>query len=429
MNILMVTNTYSPHVGGVAKSVEAFTKEYRRRGHRVIVIAPIFKGAPEWEEDVIRVPAIQQFNGSDFSVRIPIPGLLTVALDDFVPDIVHSHHPFLLGDTAFLLAARENAPLVFTHHTLYEQYTHYVPGDSPELQRFVVELSTGYANLCDLVFAPSESIASLIKTRGTRTPVEAVPTGVNLEQFSKGDGTKFRKRYGIPPDAFLVGHVGRLAPEKNLDFLARAVLRFLEECESAWFLVTGEGPSKERILARFGEARLLHRLVLTGTLVGGDLVDAYHAMEVFAFASKTETQGMVLTEALAASCPVVALDAPGAREVVQSGLNGHLVYHETIDAFASALHWIYTKTGKEKETLREAARTTARQFSLDRCASRSLELYEGLLKSDPEKREIEDSMWSGAMRMIESEWEIWLNRAHAAGAAFIPPSQNSSRDG
>jgi glycosyltransferase involved in cell wall biosynthesis len=166
MNIVMVTNTYSPHVGGVARSVAAFSAEYRRLDHRVLIVAPEFAGMPENETDVVRIPSIQNFNGSDFSVVLPVTGLLTESLDAFKPEIVHAHHPYLLGMTALRIARYRELPLVFTHHTLYEQYTHYVPGDSPTLQRFVIELATHYANLTDQVFAPSESIASLIKERG-----------------------------------------------------------------------------------------------------------------------------------------------------------------------------------------------------------------------------------------------------------------------
>lgn len=191
MNILMVTNTYTPHVGGVAKSVATLTESYRQLGHRVLVIAPEFENMPEYETDVIRVPAIQNFNGSDFSVRLPIPGYVSVSLDEFCPDIVHSHHPFLLGHAALLVAASFDVPLVFTHHTMYEQYTHYVPLDSPQLKRFVVQLATGYANLSDRVIAPSQSLAKILKERGVETTIEVIPTGVDAQKSSQGNGSAY----------------------------------------------------------------------------------------------------------------------------------------------------------------------------------------------------------------------------------------------
>jgi glycosyltransferase involved in cell wall biosynthesis len=136
MRILMVTNTFTPHVGGVARSIETFTKSLRENGHHVLTIAPTFEDSPEHEQQVVKVPAKQRFNGSDFSVVYPFGDSLAEAVRSFAPDLVHSHHPFLLGGTALRMARVEDVPLIFTHHTMYEQFTQYVPGDSPALKRF-----------------------------------------------------------------------------------------------------------------------------------------------------------------------------------------------------------------------------------------------------------------------------------------------------
>ncbi len=144
-------------------------QDLRELGHPVLVVAPTFPanmGPAEDRDRVLRVPAVQNFNGSDFSVRIPLPFIISQGIDDFNPDILHSHHPFLMGDTALRIARRRELPLVFTHHTLYERYTHYVPLDSKPLKEFVINLSTRYANFCDRVVAPSRSIARLIRRRG-----------------------------------------------------------------------------------------------------------------------------------------------------------------------------------------------------------------------------------------------------------------------
>ena len=420
----MLTNTYTPIVSGVARSVLAFTLEYRRRGHSVIVVAPDCEGTPETETDVIRVPAIQHFNGSDFSLRLPIPGFVASELKSFKPDIIHSHHPFLLGDTALLLSATLNVPLVFTHHTMYEQYTHYVPGDSPAMQRFVKELSTGYANLCDQVFAPSESTAEIIKKRGVKTPIETIPTGVQTHSFEKGDGVRFRKSMDIPADAFVVGHLGRLAPEKNLHFLMHAVANYLNKHEGAHFLVAGTGPSRIEIEEYFAQRGLSQQLHIAGVLEGNSRADAYHAMNVFAFTSKSETQGMVLTEAMASGVPVVAIDAPGAREVVRDGENGRLLTTENNEVFCEALEWIHSLPPDKVSSMQNSLRRTAEDFSMHRTCARALACYEKLIQNTPESKDPANSMWHTALRMIETEWEIWGNRAHAAGTALHEPSSN-----
>ena len=152
---------------------------------------------------------MQQFNGSDFSVRLPLAAFSMTPSTSFKADIIHAHHPFLLGDTALRIALSKHVPIIFTHHTLYEDYTHYVPFDSPALKQFAIDLSTRFANLCDGVIAPSESIAKLIKSRGVEVPIQVVPTGIDVKGFASGDRERFRKANKIAPDAFVVGHLGR----------------------------------------------------------------------------------------------------------------------------------------------------------------------------------------------------------------------------
>ena len=418
MNILMMTNTFTPHIGGVARSIEAFTAEYRKRGHQVLVIAPEFENMPDNEVDVIRIPAIQNFNGSDFSVVLSTPGYLTEAIKEFEPDIVHSHHPYLIGGMALRLAIPHKLPLIFTHHTMYEQYTHYVPGDSEALKRFIIQLSTRYANLCNQVFAPSESVASVLRRRGVVARIDVVPTGVYLERFARGSGAGFRAAMDIPENAFVVGHVGRLAPEKNLEFLAKAIAGFLKAENRAHFLLVGRGPSETAIREIFSRQGMADRLHAPGVLKHPLLASAYRAMDVFAFASKSETQGMVLTEAMAAGVPVVALDAPGAREVVVDHRNGRLLHSETIEEFSSALQWVAALSSERMQQLKEAAENRAEEFSMERSADKALALYKNLLDKEFYGRHKEYSAWTTILHEIKTEWDVIKNLAGAAGAAL-----------
>ena len=418
MNILMMTNTFTPHVGGVARSVEAFTAAYRERGHRVLVVAPVFENMPENEVGVVRIPAIQHFNGSDFSVVLPIPGFVSSAIEEFKPDIIHSHHPFLVGSTALRMAHIHEVPLVFTHHTMYEQYTHYVPGDSETLKRFVIQLSTRYANLCNQVFAPSESVASVLRRRGVVARIDVVPTGVNLEKFARGSGAGFRAAMDIPENAFVVGHVGRLAPEKNLEFLAKAITGFLKTENRAHFLVVGRGPSENTIREVFSREGMADRVHTPGVLKHPLLASGYRAMDVFAFASKSETQGMVLTEAMAAGVPVVALDAPGPREVVLDHHNGRLLYSETVEEFLSALQWVASLPSEQMQQLKQIAQNTAEKFSMGHCANKALALYENISGNEFVHKHEEYNAWTATLRLIKTEWNVLKAVAGAAGAAF-----------
>jgi glycosyltransferase involved in cell wall biosynthesis len=289
----------------------------------------------------------------------------------------------------------------------------------------VVALATSYANLCDLVFAPSESIAALLQERGVEVPIAVVPTGVNFERFSGGDGNRFRAAMGLPPGAFVVGHIGRLAPEKNLEFLAEAVATFLKGEPRARFLVAGKGPCEAQIAAILARHNLSERFHHTGNLGFEQLADAYAAMDVFAFASKSETQGIVLTEAMAAGTPVVGLDAAGVREVVHDGENGRLLLVETVETFAGALRWVAALSQADRERVQRACRQTGQAFSLDRCAGKALSQYAQLL-SQYSYRHKDESMWTRIVDLIQAEWGILSGEARALGAVIA--EQKPDRD-
>ncbi|WKD51420.1 glycosyltransferase [Microbulbifer spongiae] len=418
MNIVMLTNTYLPHVGGVAHSIDAFSAEYRKRGHEVLVVAPEFPEKIPGEQHVLRIHAIQNFNGSDFSVALPFSPDLSERLDRFQPDIVHAHHPFLLGMTALRVARERELPLVFTHHTLYEHYTHYVPADSQVLKRFVIELATRYANLANLVLAPSLSIAKLLQQRGVQTPIAEVPTGVQLEQYADGDGGRVRRQLDIPESAFVVGHLGRLGQEKNLHFLCHAVAEFLQAEKNAHFLFAGSGPLQEELQQIFVRRGLSERLHMPGTVLGSWHRDSYNAMDTFVFASTTETQGLVLSEAMASGVPVIALDANGTREIVRDRINGRLVTEGETRSFVRAILWLHQLPQENRHALIRQARNTAQDFSMKCCAQRALDLYQPLLKSGWPMDDSLYTQWMRLRKLIGAQWEILEGLTGAAGAAL-----------
>lgn len=420
MNILMMTNTYKPIVGGLERSIESFAEAYRRRGHGVLIVAPRQRGAPRAERGVFRVPAIPRFIGTDFAVTLPVPGPLRKALRAFRPDIVHAHHPFFIGDTALRAAYIWDAPLVFTHHTLYEFGTQYVPGDSRLLKRFVIELSTGFANLADRVFAPSPSMEGLLKARGVRSPIDVVPTGVDLALFGSGDRARGRKALGLPSGAFVAGYAGRLGLEKNLPFLCRAVARFLSARPEARFAVVGEGPLRREMSGVFSAQGMGKQVSFAGVLSGRNLADAYAAMDVFAFASKSETQCLSLIEAMAAGAPAVALDAFAVRDIVAGGRNGRLVKREDEEAFAQALKALAEPGTREKASLE--ARRTASAYSPDDCAERALAAYAeaaGAKRRSAAKRRSEPESVLGRMAAeMRADWKLVVNLTEAAEATM-----------
>jgi len=370
----MFTNTFSPHVGGVARLIETLIPALQARGHQVTIVAPEVNYQFTDPPNVIRVPAVQAA-AADVAVPLTLPFLtkyLLACMWGTQVDVVHSHHPFLLGDVAVTVARDRRAPLVFTYHTMYEHYAHF-GGFWHDAEGVILDAVGGaltvkvvsYTKHVQTIVAPSTDVVKTLRRRDVFTPIEVIPTGIPLERFACGDGRAFRRRWGYGTDDFVVGTVSRLSQEKNLPFLAQAITR----ARSVWppappfrFLVVGEGPLQQQLREQGADC--------VGTLQGQDLVDAYHAMDVFAFASLVETQGMVIAEALAAGVPVAAVDAPGVRDVVVDRVNGRLSTF-SVEKLAEAI--------LEARNYRAATRSSVQHLSVENWAARIERLYQAAI--------------------------------------------------
>jgi len=414
MNILMITNVFTPQIGGVTRSVQQFCHEFRNQGHCVLVIAPEYDRSPTDEHDVIRVPAIPNFYQNQYPLPLPAFSTLIPEIRGFSPDIVHVHHPFLLGSTGQLIAADRNVPLVYTHHTRYSVYIETKTDWPRSIEEGILELIIGFCELCDGIVAPSVGIQDLLRQRGITTRMQVIPTGVDLKRFAHAQPGALRQRLSLPEETWIVGHVGRLAPEKNTLFLARAVAAFLKEHAQSEFVVVGDGPdrdSMEDILQQEGVGDRSHFM---GFLEGAELVDAYAAFDVFAFASHSETQGMVLSEAMAAGVPVVGVDATGVRDLIVDGVNGRLIPRDDIPDFVNALTSIASTGKSESECWRQGALNSAAEVSLSVSAARMIDFYSELIRH-PQRTPLND--WERLQQRWEARWQLWRNRARAMAAA------------
>lgn len=425
----MFTNTFTPHIGGVSRSVSALVAGLRAEGHQVLVVAPEFPGDTPRQDQVIRISAFQNFGGSDFSVPIPISRTLAKKLDDFDPDIIHSHHPFLLGGTALRVSSTRNIPIVYTYHTRYDLYGHYVIKNSDITKRLALAISVGYAELCDTVIAPSKSMAEFLAPKIKTAPVVVIPTGVNTQQVDSTDTAEIRAEFGIPDDAFVVGHVGRLAEEKNLEFLTRALIQFLHGNTKAHAIIAGDGETANHMRQEFDHASLTGRVHMPGFMTGQKLARAYASMDVFAFTSISETQGLVLIEAMAAGVPVVALDANGVRDVVEDKTNGSLLPGDaSIGSFVQGLNWVANCSASDIENLKANAAETAMQFSQTKTIQKTQALYSSLINAQPASSDIEHSTWITTKRRLAAHWNSIGNIASAVSDAVLwsePPKGQS----
>jgi 1,2-diacylglycerol 3-alpha-glucosyltransferase len=371
----LFTNNYLPMLGGVARAVETMRVTLEALGHQVVVIAPRMAGAVG-APGILRVPAVPAPTYPDFALPLPLsPGWVRriAALD---LDIFHAQHPFLLGGAARRLARRLGRPLVFTYHTLYDKYAHYVPLPRPLVARQAVRWSTRFANQADLVIAPSAGLAARLRTQGVGRPTVVLPTGVDLTRFRPGDAAAARAALGLPAAPPLALYVGRLDREKNLALLLQAFERMADRHPGVELVLVGRGTQEAALRRQLRGRGVGARIHFAGGIGLDAVVRYYQAADLFLFASTTETQGLAVLEAMAVGLPVVAVRASGVEEAVVDGVSGLLVPEEP-EAFAGAALQVLGDADLAAK-LRAGAREASRLAAATPLGRRLVALYRAL---------------------------------------------------
>jgi 1,2-diacylglycerol 3-alpha-glucosyltransferase len=389
MRVLYVSDVYFPRVNGVSTSIGTFRADLDRLGIQTLLVAPRYPGhAAAAERAVVRVAA-GRVPGDPEDRRMRW-GELTRALNALERepfDLVHIQTPFVAHYAGVRYARRRGLPCVATYHTFFEEYLHhYVRALPRRIGRGLARVVTRSqcADLGALV-APSEALRQVLHDYGVETPVHVIPTGLSADRFQPGDGERFRTLAGLPPGRPLVSYVGRVAHEKNIDFLVRAFARVRQAVPAALLVIAGEGPAREPLRRRVEAQGLTDDVRFVGYLERNrSLLDCYAAASVFVFASRTETQGLVLLEALAQGTPVVSTAELGTRSILAPAC-GALICEELIEPFAAAVVRVLTDTGLRRE-LAGQARTYARGWSSLTMAGRLAELYQALSRSPPRTR-------------------------------------------
>jgi len=374
----LFTNNYLPFCGGVTVSVETLRRGLEARGHEAWVLAPRFPGAADTTPRTLRYPSIPAATYPEFSLAIPYSPRLARRIRALDFDVFHAHHPFLLGPAARRLARRLGRPLVFTYHTRYDKYAHYVP-----LRRSFVEaaargLSTRFAARADAIIAPAAVLRDELRARGVLTPIAVVPTGVDLARFSPGDRTAARRARGLDDDALLVLYVGRLDREKSVDRVLAAFERVAGTIPRARLLLVGQGTQAEELRRTAAGLNAGRRVTFAGVCPHEDLPDYYRAADLFLFASETETQGLVLAEAAACGLPAVAVNAPGCAEVVHDGDTG-VVTKGDPEALAEAAIGLLIDPARRTTMALRARQLAEREFDVTLQIDRTLDVYAGAL--------------------------------------------------
>lgn len=383
MRILFLSDVYFPRVNGVSTSIRTFREDLTRCGVETLLIAPEYDGQPQpTERGLVRVAAGRiPKDPEDRRLRWKA---LRRALDALQPkdfDLVHVQTPFVAHYAGVRFARRLRIPCIETYHTFFEEYVHHYVPALPRVAGRALARAVTRSQCRDVqaLIAPSEPLRQSLLEYGVGTPVHVIPTGLPADRFKPGDGSRFRGEAGLPADRPLVTYVGRVAHEKNIEFLVRMFVAVREKLPRAMLVIAGEGPAREslrRLVAGLGLERDVH---FAGYLDRDTaLLDCYAAAAVFVFASRTETQGLVLLEAMAQGAPIVSTAELGTRSILVPGC-GALVVEERPGPFAAAVVRVLSEPGLAS-SLSQQGRHYARSWSSAAMAGRLADLYRAVLE-------------------------------------------------
>lgn len=378
MRIAVFSDSYLPYISGVVRSIQMLRQEAEKEGHRVYLFVPDYPGCQE-EKGVYRFCSVSAPGQTDFRLAIPFSWRISATLRNLGVEVIHVHSPFLMGELGAYAARRLGLPLVFTYHTLYEEYAHYAPLP-PRFSRWVTRYWVNrFCRKCQTVVVPTGMVAGMLRRSGVRTPVVVIPTGIEVEHFRRGRREYFRRRYHFDQEAKVLLFVGRLAPEKNLSTLLAIFREVVQEEPQARLVLVAGGPERERLEKMAQAFNLGEKVVFTGVLSAQDLADAYAGADVFVTASLTETQGLVLAEAKAAGLPVVAMAAGGVVDMVEDGKDGFLVPPHDRHTFQKRVLQLI-RDEELRRVMGQQAWSKAEELSAQRCVQRLLQLYQELIQ-------------------------------------------------
>ena len=396
MKIAMMTNNYKPFIGGVPISVERLSEGLRRRGHEVCIFAPEYSEAEGelWERDVVRYRSYERRLKNGMVIPDVFDPRIREEFEwrDF--DLIHVHQPMLIGNVAMHLSRRYQIPLVYTYHTRYEEYLHYLVKSRGEKdqeashryleqgKKLLPHYMTAYMKQCDLILAPSTDMQDYIKEQKIQVPVNVLPTGLADHAYEEdaARSSEIRSRF-LQGRRSLLCTVSRLDKEKNLYFMLRCIQKLKDRLGNNFcMLLIGDGAERQGLECYAKELGIEEIVRFAGQVSNHEVKDYLFASDVFLFTSLSETQGIVLAEAMAARLPVVAVSACGVNDIVRDGENGYIT-GEVEEEFASKVESMLWNV-EEKERLRGDAIKTAEDYRMESIALQAERCYRMALEKE-----------------------------------------------
>lgn len=380
LRVLMVSDVFFPRINGVSSSIETFRHALRAQAVAVRVVAPRY-GDEADEDGIVRVAGRRVPRDPEDRLAAWAAMHDAVAREAGGCDLIHIQTPFVAHYAGLAAARAQRRPVLSTYHTLFEEYLqHYAPLVPAALLRAGARrLSRAQCNAVDAVLVPSNAMRERLAGYGVHRPLHVLPTGIALARFGGGDRVRFRSRIGIGTDAPMALFVGRVAHEKNIGFLLDVAAHVAPRLPGFVLVIAGEGPAMAALRSAVAARGLAQTVRFVGYLEHHHaLPDCYAAADAFVFASRTETQGLVLLEAMAAGLPVVALAAMGTIDIL-APRRGAVVPPDSVPAFAHALLALLGDRSRCHRLGAEARRYSA-EWSDTAMAVRLARLYRTLIQ-------------------------------------------------
>ncbi len=384
MRILMITDVYFPRINGVSTSIQIFMRELERLGHQVTLIAPDY-GQTATQENIIRIPSGGiLFDPEDRLLKRRKVLALRQQLKQQNFDVIHIQTPFVAHYLGVALAREFGIPCIESYHTYFEEYLfHYVPFvPKPWMRALARYFTRKQCNAVNAVVVPSTAMQDVLISYGVNALINIIPTGMELDRFKGGDGAHFRTTYDIEPDRPVMTFIGRVAFEKNIEFLLDVTANLRIRIPNILLVIAGEGPALRSLQQRAHQLKLDDNVLFVGYLNREkELLDCYRAGDIFVFASRTETQGLVLLEAMALGVPVVSTAMMGTCDILRAN-RGALVAKENVEQFADAAARILTNPLLHERLHREAL-NYVQEWSAPIMAAQLVGFYQTLTESAP----------------------------------------------
>jgi 1,2-diacylglycerol 3-alpha-glucosyltransferase len=375
MKIGFFTDSYLPSHDGVATSVSSSAAELIKLGHQVSIIAPR-QNAIKDKKNVYRLLSIRLFKNPEIFSALSIPQPIYFKLLTLRFDIIHGHSGGPVTFLGWQLAKLFNVPFVATYHTKWRYYLHYFPLRFALKPWMFEKLSAFLANLCTAIIAPTENVKTELLSYGVKKPIVVIPSGIYIENFAHVPKNFLKERLAIPQDKKILLTVGRLEEEKSPDFLIQAFLTIYRLDKNVVLVFVGEGREKTKLQKLAIKYAIQDAIYFAGTFDYEEMPKVYADGTIFLFASTTETQGLVITEALASGLPVVAVKDAVYTHIIEEGFNGFTTKKDN-EQFAKKVCLLLED--KELRTrLGENAKKSAQQFSVHTCVKLLESMYQNI---------------------------------------------------